>query len=252
MKNKLLWLVWQNQLTRKKYHVGNLFYEDGKGYLFHYVEDEKARGLHEAIKNGFSGFFAFPDFDKKYRSKFLFHAFSRRLPNKGRPDYDELLKSYGLNSTAHEMELLKITKGKTATDSFELVSPILLDKDATFKVNFHIEGWRYYNGNEIIDELKQNQKLKLVRDSDIKQDKYAVKVLANRDTLIGYVPAVYSEFFSTLLQQDAEIEMQIETINKTAIPQMKLYVHVSGELPLEFRISYPDLLYPVEQSYEYA
>ena len=31
----VLWLIWKNQETRQRYHIGNLFHENGK-YIFSY------------------------------------------------------------------------------------------------------------------------------------------------------------------------------------------------------------------------
>lgn len=250
MKTQLLWLVWQNVNTRRKYHVGNLLYNPAEGYSFNYVNDKKHRGLEEALKNGFIRFLAFPDLERLYHSPFLFHAFSRRLPNKNRPDYDRLLSSYGLDKSAHEMELLRVTKGKTATDGFELVSPVFTDNDSNYNVEFYIEGWRYYDGENALASLSPNQILKLEREPDNVHDRNAVKILSKNNKLLGYVPAVYSEFFSELLRKEQKINIHIDDINENAIPQMKLFVRVSGKLPKEFRLSSSSLLFPLENKSE--
>ncbi|UOR10258.1 HIRAN domain-containing protein [Halobacillus amylolyticus] len=248
---ELLWLVWQNPKSRKKYHVGNLLYVADDGYYFEYDKTNKPRGLQEAIKNGFVTFFAFPDLSKSYYSPFMFHAFSRRLPNKERPDYNSLLQLYGLTSLSHEMEILRVTKGKTATDSFELVSPLLMN-EGMFKVDFYIEGWRYYDGEKSLDTLENDQELILVREPDLKHDKYAVKILTTDGAHLGYIPAVYAEFFSTLLKEDQFVRMTIKAINKHGIPQMKVLVHVTGVLPLNLREKYPNLLFPTQHNLEYT
>ncbi|WP_170006028.1 HIRAN domain-containing protein [Bacillus fonticola] len=226
---ELLWLVWQNIETRQKYHVGNLLYIENDGYYFEYEKQQKSRGLSEALLTGFKGFLAFPDFKSAYYSPFLFHAFERRLPNKNRPDYQQLMKHFGLESNAHQMELLRVTKGKTATDSFELVSPISVDGKG-FVLDFYIEGWRYYDGDKVLDQLSVNEALAFKREPDNEHDVFAVKVLAS-GCLIGYVPAVYSEFFTGIIDHDGELTMVVSKISYEAIPQMKVLVHVTGCMP---------------------
>ncbi|PRO66356.1 HIRAN domain-containing protein [Alkalicoccus urumqiensis] len=249
MMKELLWLVWQNPHTRMKYHVGSLLYVAGDGYYFEYDRTNKSRGLQDAVKNGFTTFFAFPDLTKSYYSPFMFHAFSRRLPNKERPDYHSLLESYGLTGSSHEMEILRVTKGKTATDTFELVSPLLMEKD-TFSVDFYIEGWRYYDGDTSLDMLETGQELLLRREPDL--DKYAVEVFSPSNVKLGYIPAVYAEFFSTLLKEDHSVRMTIKTINKSGIPQLKVMVHVTGAVPYDFQGKHPGLLFPAQQDLEYS
>ncbi|RWZ50123.1 DNA-binding protein [Halobacillus fulvus] len=247
---ELLWLVWQNPNTRMKYHVGNLLFVADDGYYFEYDKTNKPRGLQDAIKNGFTTFFAFPDLSKSYYSPFMFHAFSRRLPNKERPDYNSLLQLYGLTSSSHEMDILRVTKGKTATDSFELVSPLLMDED-TFSVDFYIEGWRYYDGDTSLDTLEKDQELILVREPDLDEDKYAVEILSPSNVKLGYIPAVYAEFISTLLKEGQSVKMTVKAINESGIPQMKVLVHVTGVLPLNLREKYPNLLFPTQHNLEY-
>ncbi|UOQ91937.1 HIRAN domain-containing protein [Halobacillus shinanisalinarum] len=149
------------------------------------------------------------------------------------------------------MEILRVTKGKTTTDSFELVFPLLMDENM-LRVDFYIEGWRYYDGEKSLETLEMGQELKLVRESNHQHDKYTVKILLTDDTQLGYIPAVYAKFFSTLLKEDQFVSMTIKAINKYGIPQIKVLVHVTGLLPLHLREKYPNLLYPTQNKLEYT
>lgn len=228
---KLLWLVWQNSESRRKYHVGDLLYVQNEGYYFEYSKTNRRHGLSDAIEAGFTGFFAFPDFEKKYFSPFLFHAFSRRIPNKGRPDYQKLLQFYGLDENTDEMDILEATKGKMVTDSYELMAPILVDsKKELFQLTTFIEGWQYYEGESVLSTLQEGTSLSFITEPDNIHDPYAVRIESSNGAKLGYVAAVYSEFFTHLLETNTSFSPLIKQVNKDSISQMKVLISISGKL----------------------
>lgn len=93
------------------------------------------------------------------------------------------------------MEVLKATKDRTATEGYELFSPILVDKDLTFKVDFYIEEWWYYEEKGVINHLNTNQHLKLCQESNNTHNQYAVKILTYNNEHIGYVSAFTQNSF---------------------------------------------------------
>lgn len=123
-----LWLIWQNVETRQRYHVGNLSSLNGE-CTFSYELSGKRRTLFDAIKDGYKPHLAFRDINKVYKSDRLFDAFARRLPDKRRPDFHELLQSFGLSKDYTDMDLLRATGGRLATDPYEFVSPIFKYND---------------------------------------------------------------------------------------------------------------------------
>lgn len=130
MKEKTLelWLIWQNMETRQRYHVGKLILENGV-YSFSYEKSGYRRKLAEAMDNGYQPHLAFPDIDKIYTSNHLFGPFARRLPDKRRPDYSNILQELGLSEHSTEIDVLHATGGILATDSYEFVTPINLEDD---------------------------------------------------------------------------------------------------------------------------
>lgn len=91
----VLWLIWQNERTRQRYHIGNLVHHEGK-YVFYYEKSRKRRGLLDALENGYQPHLAFRDIDKIYVSDRLFGPFERRLPDRRRPDFLKILRTHGL------------------------------------------------------------------------------------------------------------------------------------------------------------
>lgn len=229
MKENLL-VIWQNADTRQKYHIGTLSYDDmAKKYEFTYAFDVKRRGLEEARKAGFMGIHEFDLTNKTNQSDELFHFFNKRLPNPKRADYNKLLTLFGLNENFSKMEFLRRTKGRLATDSYELFSPIIRNEDNTFELESFIEGWQYYDGENLLDQLSISDKLKLERDLNNQYDEFAVKVLTKNGEMLGFIAAVYSEFMSKVIDSNEHYDISISKIYPDAIPQMKLSVDIKGD-----------------------
>lgn len=234
---EFLHLIWQNIEDRKKYHVGTLVYDNvADFYEFYYAKYVKRRGLSEAIEAGFSGIYEFPEYNKEYLSKELFHIFNIRLPNPKRSDYHKLLELYGLNEKTTKMEFLRRTKGRSAIDCFELISPITIDDDNNFELTSFIEGWQYYDGDKVIDKLTVGDKLSLARDIENKHDEFAVKVLTMDGDMLGFVAAVYSEDISQMLDSNSTYSIHISKIYRDAIPQMKVLFHLEGVCTFRMKV----------------
>lgn len=226
-----LLVVWQNIESRQKYHIGTLSYNTTDDiYIFTYAYDVKHRGLMAAMEAGFRGIYEFELTNEPKTSNKLFHFFNKRIPNASRKDYKKLLKLFGLTESSSKMEFLRRTKGRLATDNYELFSPIVRNNlNHTFSLEGFIEGWKYYEGDKVIDQLRLGDQLKLVRDYGNKKDKYAVKVLTKDHIHLGYVAGVYSEFISKVLENESEYEMTIKKLLPKAIPQMKVFIEIHGE-----------------------
>ena len=64
--------------------------------------------------------------------------------------------------------------------------------------DFHLAGFTYYDGLEIIDKLKIGTELQLYREVDNPHDPNAI-VIYYEDKKLGYVPADHTALYSTLL-----------------------------------------------------
>jgi hypothetical protein len=225
----VLWLIWQNIETRQRYHVGNLTSLNGK-YTFSYVLSGKRRTLLEAIENGYQPHLAFRNIQKTYVSDRLFDAFSRRLPDKRRPDFNEVLLTLGLSKEYSEMDLLRATGGRLGTDPYEFVAPIIINNGY---FDFYIAGWRYYEGENTLQELKLGEKVEFELDLGNPEDNRAVVILTTKyGNKLGFVPAFYSEFMYDVIKNNGELTARIESINIEAKPQQKVNISVSGQSPI--------------------
>src|SRR5690625_252105 len=105
VENKLC-LLWQNVLTRQWYHIGNLTLTSSNTYVFTYEHSKIRRGLSDALQDGYLLHPTFKDRYKIYKSEQLFAAFSRRLPNKNRKDYNNLINLLKLSKNATVYKVL--------------------------------------------------------------------------------------------------------------------------------------------------
>ena len=65
-------------------------------------------------------------------------------------------------------------------------------------VDFHVAGFTYYDGLDVINELSLGQPVSLIVETDNPYDSEAV-VIYYKDKKIGYVPKEKNSFLSTLL-----------------------------------------------------
>ena len=115
MEKDIVYLVWSNVVTGKKYKVGILYKKNGIFYFKYIIENVK-----KAQKEGFPLLIAFPQINATYENPQLFAVFGARLPDKRRPEIDVILKEYGMNEY-DEFELLKRSGAKLPTDNYEFV-----------------------------------------------------------------------------------------------------------------------------------
>ncbi|MHB9038728.1 MAG: HIRAN domain-containing protein [Armatimonadota bacterium] len=220
-----LWLIWQNPHSRQRYHVGTLRHVE-QGYQFAY-EKHGPRTLPDALADGYRLHLVFPDTDKTYHARELFAAFSRRLPDRSRPDFLDILKRIGLSRDHTPMDLLWATGGRLATDTYEFVSPIILH-DGCLNIDFIVAGWRYYEGESVKAYLRSNVTLLLEQESTNPFDQNAVLVLYNESIKLGYVPAYYSWAVAELLRAQNTVRVSVLQFDQTSDPDNPLKVSLSS------------------------
>ena len=201
-----MWLIWRSPKTRRRFNVGTLLFDEK--YEFFYTNHE----LKEAIENGFEYFPGFEDLTKTYESYSLFVNIETRLPNKKRPDYEDILSLYGLNKNSTSMEILNKTKGRLLTDNYEFVPSF----DPHY-IEFELAGTSHCDDVlKYKDKLTVTRKLKLELDPNNPFDSYSIKAIVsdeNRDYHLGYVPRYYSKQLTQILQKQKKYEAIIQSLN---------------------------------------
>ena len=115
MEKDLVYLVWTDVKTGNKYKVAML-YKENETYYFKYILEN----VKEAQKDGFELLVAFPQINATYENPRLFAVFGARLPDKRRPEIEQILTEYGMTEY-EEFELLKRSGAKLPTDTYEFV-----------------------------------------------------------------------------------------------------------------------------------
>src|SRR5699024_9163236 len=203
-------------------------YEDNM-YKFRYENEGYHRKLEDALDNGYRPHLAFPDTNKVYTSRELFGPFARRLPDPRRPDYQHVLKSLGLSLRSNEMEVLRATGGILATDSYEFVSPIIVEGNR-FYLDFFVAGWRYYDGESVINHLNTGESVELYLYPENPNDHKAVQITTTNGFLLGYIPAFYSGWMFEIIEKNSNFKVSINQIHSQAVPHRKVNITITGEV----------------------
>ena len=206
-----LWLIWKDPKERRRYRIG-ILEKNEERYSFKYVNPE----LNLAKEVGFEYYPGFEDTKKEYTNNKLFFNIENRLPNKKRPDYLEILNLYNLNVDSDSMDILKATKGRLVTDTYEFVKPF--DKK---RIEFDIAGTRHCDElKKCKDDIRVNDKLRLEMDPGNKSDRNAIKVYLEKNGNqyhIGYVPRYYSKELTELLKSEVEYSALIQSLNFASV-----------------------------------
>ena len=208
-KEDYIYLIWQEPETHRRMVVGELKREDG--FSFFYTHDYK-----KAIEMGWEMLTPFPE-EKVYRNKFLFPAFSSRLPDPKRRDIQEILSKYGMEEY-DGYELLKRSGAKLPIDDYEFVDPIFPD-DETVSRNFYVSGVRH--ATKCADEdcvrihgVYVGDELELVLEPNNPVDQFAVALYSPRGDKIGYVPSYFSEQVTHRLKVRMTYQCKVIEVNQ--------------------------------------
>lgn len=222
---KELWLIWKEPISRRRYTVGTLV-KHTNAYTFRYNEAV----VREVQQLGFDFFPGFEKIEKVYNNKELFTSILNRLPNPTRKDYEEVLKSYGLNKNSSLIEILETTKGRLLTDNYEFVSAFNKEK-----IEFDLAGTRHCKDFEKCrNTLKVGDKLILELERNNRYDENAIVVLFDEEKRykIGYVPRYYSKQLSELLKKNVKYNAEIINIKIESLLKDEI---ISGKVELFFK-----------------
>jgi hypothetical protein len=228
-----LWVVWQNPKNRLFYHIGTLSSFDNH-YEFRYVSGDKGHlKLNDAIDNGYMLNPAFPDPDKVYKSDELFPAFNRRLPSSNRADFHEILLDLGLDKSCTKMELLQETRGRLANDTYSFEQPLKVRKDEKVHSSFYIHGMRHRNlPDEWPNWIQVGEKVILKREANHHVDPNAVAIYSKNGKHIGYVPGFYATGVAGLLDNGADPNVIVQSVNPDSTPHWWVKLNFESEIPI--------------------
>jgi hypothetical protein len=206
-----LFVLWSDPGQGRRHVVGQLW-RDHRGHAFAYSEE-----LGDALAAGFRPVAEFPEprgEDDPYRARQLFWTFAERIPSPRRPDYAQLMASWGVEHPDDQFEVLAMSGGVQATDRLEVSEYRPADDDLSTELLFRLAGERHGAG---ADDLKTGDDLQLWTEPGNRYDPCATQVLFKGDRKIGYVPIQYSCLFSRLL--DAGREIRARAVRRLVLPE---------------------------------
>lgn len=213
-----LYVAWQDGETREWIPVALLSEADG-GYSLTYT-----RGARRC--SGFIGLGRMTDLGKVYYSQTLFPFFQNRVISKSRPEYKSYLSWLGLTTiTDDPMNVLSVTGGLRATDSFELVPAPHREGDKLV-LDFFPRGLRHMPPatSAAIAVLTPGTRLYLLRDIQNKFDSNALLLRTDAPNVaIGYLAKYYGAGLDRLLTLNAhDVIVKVKRVNIDAPLDMRL------------------------------
>lgn len=214
-------VVWQNPTSRRRCLIGHLGH-DGHEYWFRY-ERHTPNSLDHARQEGFRLFEEFPNTDGTWRRSVMFATFRRRLPPNWRRNEYLILEVV----PGDGIEFLRVTGGRLPTDTLEFLEPIESPTETQYQLRVPVAGWRYYDGETVIDQLARGTPVRLELDQANQYDINAIRVLSQSRVMLGHVPAVYSWCLVDGVSRD-NYEASVLSIGLKEDPAARLRIELRG------------------------
>ena len=234
MNAKTLFLAWQDKReeSRPWFPIGRLDVDDMDTeyplYRFRYTGGVK-RAEKEA---GFPLLIEFPRLGEEYRSSELFPLFQNRVMNRTRPDFAAYLRTLDLPEEADPIEILSVSGGYRATDTYEVFPQIKKDADGSFTSRFFLHGWRHVNpsAQERIDRLKPKEKLYLTLELTNPATGLAVQIQTRDYHMVGWAPRyLVPDLTVAMTEWPGTYEAEVVQINpQPTPPNQRVLIEMRG------------------------
>jgi hypothetical protein len=225
-----LMLVWNHPETHEEFLIGRLS-SDGRSWTFCY-EREGDRTTPDAIRSGFRLLEEFPLIERCYESPELFPTFRRRLL----PAWQlrELATRYRTTPDALRADplgQLRLTGGRMPTDGFEFREPAERRSSGEYRFRFAIVGWRRYQGESIVGQLRAGNRVKLRRDVSHSDAREVLWLLAEDDSVLGLVPVSVTRYLDYALDR-GDYRATITEVGTLCDGDRNVTVEVVAEAPV--------------------
>lgn len=227
-----LYLAWQGP-DRKWFPVGRLDADVSRNhYRFGYTNG----ALHAEQSVGFRPLPAFPDFSKAYESSELFPLFKNRVLDSNRKDFDEYLRSLGLEHN-DPIEILAVTGGERRTDNLEVFPKIVKDEAGAFVCRFFLHGLRHMSeeARARATTLKEGDQLGVSVELTNPVTRVGIQLTTRPDYyFIGWTPHY---LVLDLLKATSAVDLisaKVVRVNMDDVPfNRRVLIEFSGKLPKE-------------------
>jgi hypothetical protein len=146
--------------------------------------------------------------DAPYTSRYLFSTFADRIPSPRRPDFEQLLASWGVTSADDQLEVLARSGGLLVTDWIELSEWRAEDDQLETPLAVRVAGARHHETG--VSLAKEGDEVSLRREPANPRDPAATEImLTMHDQRLGYVPRPYTELVAGLLDAGAQLRARV-------------------------------------------
>lgn len=229
MNQKTVFLAWQDsENTRAWFPIGQLDANMEKSfYRFRYIRGaERARN-----KVGFQPLLDFPDMEKDYKSESLFPLFSNRIMSSKRPDFAEYMKSLDLPEEANPIEILSVSGGYRATDSYEVFPKLVKHEDGSFNCRFFLHGTRHLQENfqKRVLNLSKGEELYMSLELTNPVTGVGLQIMTKDYEMIGWAPRyLVNDLTKAMAESQGEYEVKVAQVNKEAPSKQKVLVEMKS------------------------
>lgn len=230
MSTRTLYLAWKDKRLagRPWFPVARLDVEPSEIYRFRYIQGAK-RAKDEA---GFCPLLDFPDFQRDYRSGFLFALFRNRVIAPKRPDRKQYLDNLALSESADPFSVLSVNGGTRVTDAFEVFPKIEKDLDGEFNCRFFLHGWEHVGeaAHERILDLEPDEELRITLELNNPATGLAVQLQSNDYCMIGWTPRyLVADLATAVADAPAQYVAKVVRVNPAPAPwEQRVLVEFSG------------------------
>ena len=232
METKKLYLAWQDPTDHSWRPVGILTLTAEGTFRFAYTEGARD-------SENFVPFSGMRDLSAVYESDVLFPLFSNRLLSESRPEYGRMLKWLNIDGVERRnvlLDMLAMTEGIRATDTFEVFKCPARNPAGRYEVDFFSHGLRYLGRQalERIGSLRHGERLFLALDEQNRHDRYAVLLRTDDSVeLVGYSPRYLGRDFRGLLKENGprDVLVTVERVNREAPLNLRLLCKLLAPWP---------------------
>jgi hypothetical protein len=203
-------VLWGEPEGGRRLPIGELW-RDAEGFAFGYGHE-----IDLATGKGFRLLAEFPvrrELASPYRSPYLFATFAQRIPSPRRPDFEQILESWGVGTGDSQLEILARSGGVQMTDRIELAEYRAANDPLDRPLVIRVAGMRHYPGGSLVEE---GDTVVLTREPHNIHDGCATAIRTTTGEQIGYVPRQYAKAVAALL--DARIVLSATALRRLVEP----------------------------------
>ncbi len=243
MNGKAMFLAWQDQApSHQWFPVGRLdAYAERALYCFRYTKGA-LRAQREAE---FPLLLEFPSLEREYWSADLFPLFRNRVMNRARPDLAEYLHALDLAEETDPFEILAVSGGRRATDSYEVFPKIEKKDDGSFGCRFFLHGWRHVNreAQGRIDRLCAAEPLYVTLELTNPVTGLAVQIQTEDYHMIGWAPRYLVGDLAAAMAESAEYKAHVVRVNPQPAPsKQRVLIEMGGRWVSHQPMSHEDFI----------